>query len=171
MKWGFHPTPSLFRFFHPSSFIPQPFPPMPYDPSYPATGIKLKSAEMRAQFTGLKELIDAIPAGPPGPEGPSGPQGNTGETGPIGPQGPEGPQGPSGGPPGPEGPIGPQGPQGIQGPPGEVTMAQLNDAISAMTANSSANTNSVATLDTPMADPDSETLRLKMNEIILALRR
>ena len=75
------------------------------------------------------------------------------------------------GPPGPEGPSGSQGPQGIQGPSGEVTLSQLNDAISAMTANSSANTNSVATLDTPMVDPDSEILRQKMNEIILTLRR
>ena len=52
-----------------------------------------------------------------------------------------------------------------------MTLSQLNDAISAMTANSSANTNSVATLDTPMVDPDSEILRQKMNEIILTLRR
>ena len=81
------------------------------------------------------------------------------------------PAAPGGVRPGPEGPIGPQGPQGIQSPPGEVTLTQLNDAISALTANSSENTNSVATLDTPMVDPDSETLRQKMNEIILALRR
>ena len=33
------------------------------------------------------------------------------------------------------------------------------------------NTNAVATLDTPFTDPDSEALRLKMNEMILAQRR
>ena len=151
---------------------------MPYDPSYPATGIKLKSAEMRAQFNGLKELIDAIPAGPPGPPGP---QGQTGGTGPVGPQGPQGPEGPSGGPPGPQGPpgepgqTGQTGPQGPQGPPGDVSMGQLQAAIdasnSAMMENSSANSNGVTTLDTPMVDPDSEILRQKINELILALRR
>ncbi|MBL9131168.1 MAG: collagen-like protein [Verrucomicrobiaceae bacterium] len=31
-----------------------------YDPTYPAQGIKLKSAEMRDQFHGLKDLIDAL---------------------------------------------------------------------------------------------------------------
>ena len=45
---------------------------MAYDPSYPATGIKLKSAEMRAQLQGLKEIIDAVPVGPEGPGGPPG---------------------------------------------------------------------------------------------------
>ena len=52
---------------------------------------------------------------------------------------------------------------------------QLNDAIAtalaSATANSSANTNAVATLDTPFADPDSESLRPKMNEMILNGRR
>jgi len=31
--------------------------------------------------------------------------------------------------------------------------------------------NGVGTLDTPFVDPDLETLRLKMNELIAALRR
>ncbi|MFN0077922.1 MAG: hypothetical protein ACKVY0_15810 [Prosthecobacter sp.] len=44
---------------------------MPYDPTFPAQGIKLKSAEFRAQFNGLKDLIDAVPAGPPGNDGTS----------------------------------------------------------------------------------------------------
>ncbi|MEO6784953.1 MAG: hypothetical protein ABI318_02365, partial [Chthoniobacteraceae bacterium] len=69
----------------------------------------------------------------------------------------------------------PVGADGIQGPPGEVSAVQLNDAIATAlataTANSSANTNAVATLDTPFADPDSESLRLKMNEMILTQRR
>jgi hypothetical protein len=33
------------------------------------------------------------------------------------------------------------------------------------------NTNAVATLDTPFADPDMETMRQKMNEMLLAMRR
>lgn len=35
----------------------------------------------------------------------------------------------------------------------------------------SANTNAVATLDTPFADPDMEAMRQKLNEVLLALRR
>jgi hypothetical protein len=34
---------------------------MPYDSSLPADATKAKAAEMRAQFTGLKALIDAVP--------------------------------------------------------------------------------------------------------------
>ncbi len=145
--------------------------------NFPA-GVKLKSAEMRGQFNGLKATIDAVPAGPAGPPGPGGPQGNTGEMGPIGPQGPEGPQGPSGGPPGPEGQPGPQGTQGIpgeQGPPGEVSAGQLQseiaEALATAAGNSSANSNGVGTLDTSFSDPDMETLRQKINELITALRR
>jgi hypothetical protein len=33
---------------------------MPYDPAYPATNALIESAPMRAQFNGLKDLIDAI---------------------------------------------------------------------------------------------------------------
>jgi len=35
---------------------------MPFDPALPANGSPLVSAEMRAQLTGLKELIDAVPS-------------------------------------------------------------------------------------------------------------
>ena len=123
--------------------------------------------------------------GPPGPEGPQGVQGPEGPMGPEGPQGvqgPEGPQGPSGGPPGPEGPMGPQGPQGVpgsdgnqgpqgdpgpQGPPGEVTQNDLALAIQGTSSNS----NAVPTLDTPFVDPDAEALRVRLNELIGALRR
>jgi hypothetical protein len=48
-----------------------------------------------------------------------------------------------------------------------VTAAQLNSAISG----TSNNTNGVATLDTPFADPDLEALRQKLNEFLLAARR
>jgi len=161
---------------------------MPYDPSYPATGIKLKSAEMRGQFTGLKELIDAIPAGPPGPPGPEGPSG-----GPPGPPGPPFAQAVVDGvttlPPGADAAVEvnfdgtdvhfsfglPAGEPGAEGPPGEVTTEVLNAALAgvleAAASNSSANSNGVTTIDTPMVNPDSEILRQKINELILALRR
>ncbi len=89
---------------------------MPFDPDIPAPHSKLKSVEMRDQFNGLKELIDAVPAGPPGPQGPAGPQGSTGATGATGPQGPQGPQGPAGA----TGATGAQGPAGISVPIGGV---------------------------------------------------
>ena len=61
----------------------------------------------------------------------------------------------------------PRGNDGVQGPPGEVTNQQLNDAI----AGTSANTNTISTLDTTFADPDMEALRQKLNEMILNGRR
>jgi hypothetical protein len=44
---------------------------MPFDPTKPANNSPNSSAEMRAQLTGLKDLIDAVPAGPPGENGTS----------------------------------------------------------------------------------------------------
>ena len=38
-------------------------------------------------------------------------------------------------------------------------------------AGTSSNSNAVATLDTPFADPDAEAMRLRFNELVLALRR
>jgi hypothetical protein len=52
---------------------------------------------------------------------------------------------------------------GPQGPPGEVTQNDLTNAIKGTSNNS----NSVATLDTPFADPDSEALRVMFNELVL----
>src|ERR1043165_6764497 len=84
---------------------------MSFDPTKPANGSPLNSAEMRGQFNSLKALIEAVPAGPPGPQGPEGPQGPPGDPGgPPGPQGPEGPQGT-------QGAAGPHGDPGCQGPP------------------------------------------------------
>jgi len=34
---------------------------MPYDPALPVNGSKVKAAELRGQFAGLKELIDGVP--------------------------------------------------------------------------------------------------------------
>lgn len=107
---------------------------MPYDPNFPPHEAELLSADFRAQFNGLKALIDAIPAGPQGVKGDKGdPFANVIVDGVnLLPQGalptidmtvdgadvhllfgiPEGPTG-SGGP---EGPQGAQGPQGVPGP-------------------------------------------------------
>ena len=66
--------------------------------------------------------------------------------------------------PGNDGGTGATGPQGA---PGEVSLAQLDTAI----ANTSSNSNSVAALAGTFADPDAETLRQKLNELIVALRK
>ncbi len=72
------------------------------------------------------------------PRGHDGADGADGDTGPQGPQGPQGEKGDKGDPGDPGGPQGPKGDpgdpgqtgaQGDQGPPGEVSAAQLNDAI------------------------------------------
>jgi hypothetical protein len=67
----------------------------------------------------------------------------------------------------PRGNDGSNGSDGSQGPPGDISQAQLDNAISG----TSANTNSVSTLDNSFADPDMEALRLKLNEMILNGRR
>jgi len=56
----------------------------------------------------------------------------------------------------------------------EVQAAAAADASAkadAVLANSSNNTNAIATLDTPFADPDAETLRQRFNELVLEMRR
>lgn len=72
----------------------------------------------------------------------------------------------------PRGTNGNNGSDGAQGPPGEVTNVALAGAINGTSSNS----NAVTTLDTPfLNDPptlaDMEVVRVKMNELILALRR
>ena len=49
--------------------------------------------------------------------------------------------------------------------------AKAEAAQAASTAASSNNTNAVSTLDTPFADPDTEALRQKFNEVLLTMRR
>jgi hypothetical protein len=61
----------------------------------------------------------------------------------------------------------PRGQDGPAGAPGEVSLAELNNAISG----SSANTNGVGTLETSFADPEMEAMRQKINEVILNGRR
>jgi hypothetical protein len=63
------------------------------------------------------------------------------------------------------------GADGPQGPPGEVSSAQLNDAIQTTSANS----NSVAELAGAVSDPpqqmEMQAIADKLDELILALRR
>ena len=140
---------------------------MPFDPTRPVNGVIVDADFLRAQFNALNDRIDASPGITsvvldgvatldPG-------QPATVSAGVVGselhlafgiPRGGDG----SNGADGPPGPIGPD---------GEVTNAQLADAV----AGTSNNTNAVATLNTPFADPDTEALRQKFNELILAARR
>ena len=68
-------------------------------------------------------------------------------------------------------PQGNEGPTGATGQPGEVSMTDLNNGLQNNLSQCSNNSNNVGTLDTPMADPDVETLRQKVDELIQALRR
>jgi hypothetical protein len=71
----------------------------------------------------------------------------------------------------PQGFQGDPGQQGETGPQGEVTTAALNAGLAAVTAGSSANSDTVPTLNTPFADPDAEALRQAYNDLVAALRR
>src|SRR6185436_11383074 len=150
---------------------------MPYDASLPVNGSKVKAAELRGQFAGLKELIDAVPAGPPGqgfvfrgawdgtssymPYDVATHAGSVYVAVAVVSPTPTEPQdlpthwqlfaqrGTDGG-------QGGQGEQGIQGAPGEVTNAAMADAIATAIAGTSNNTNAIPTLDTPYADPGTE---------------
>ena len=68
-------------------------------------------------------------------------------------------------------PQGATGDTGATGVPGEVTNADLQNAVTTLTNDSSSNTNAVDTLDTPFGDSEAEALRVKLNEFILAARR
>ena len=122
----------------------------------------MQTSSLRAQFNGLKDLIDAtqtinaaqvdavntLPAGDPDSVNLSVSGGTLHFSFSI-PQGDTGPQGNDG-------------PSGPQGPPGEVTQWQLNTLNQ-----TSANTNNIITIDTNFADPDMEALRQKLNGLIL----
>jgi hypothetical protein len=165
---------------------------MPFDPTLPINNTVIDADELRAQFNGLKDLIDAVPAGPAGADGAPGASGNDGATGPQGPPFASAMvDGVTTLNPGesatvtssfdgatvhltfalPRGGNGSTGPEGPAGAPGEVTAAQLADAV----AGTAANTNAVATLDIAFSDPptlaDLEALRAKLNELIVAQRR
>jgi hypothetical protein len=68
-------------------------------------------------------------------------------------------------------PVGPPGPMDQQGPPGEVTAAQLNAAISGTSNNS----NGVSLLNLIISNPptqgEMQSITNKLVELIAALRR
>jgi hypothetical protein len=126
------------------------------------------------------------------------PQGNDGAQGATGNNGNDGPQGPQGPPfanaivdavntlnPGEPATVGvifdgtnvrltfgiPRGSDGAMGLPGEVSQVDLNNAQLNTLSQTSNNSNAVATLDMPFADPDAEALRQAYNALVAALRR
>jgi len=171
---------------------------MPFDPAWPQNGQNIDADRFRSQFAGIIDLINAVltvnaaqvdgvttldPGNPANatvsvvgntlhfsfsiPRGNDGAPGATGAEGPPGPTGPQGAEGVTG----PTGAEGAQGPAGPQGPPGEVTQTDLNNGLLNTLNQTSANTNNISTLDMPFTDPEVEALRLKLNELINALRR
>ncbi len=145
---------------------------MPFDPTLPLPNSEVESAELRSQFNGLKDLIDAVPAGPVGPPG------NDGAPGPQGAPGANGSDGAAGAA-GPQGPPGTDGAPGPQGPSGAVSQQQLNDAMTqailAAQAGCSAISNGVAALGLAVGNPptqaDVQAIASKLDELIGALRR
>ena len=156
---------------------------MSYDPSLPANGTPLVSAEMRAQLNGLKDLIDAIqtitaaqvdatntvPPGDPAAVTLNVAGGTLHFTFNI-PQGANGADGINGSS-GSDGSEGPPGPEGPQGPMGEVSNMDLQNAI----AGTSSNSNGVTTLGLVVSSPPTQnevqSLADKLDELITALRR
>ena len=133
------------------------------DPALPLDGSLIVAGELRDQFQGLAAMIAAVPAGPPGPRGPTGAEG---------PQGPMGIDGPAG-------PTGPEGRGGPQGSPGEVTLSDMNTAISGAIAQAlqetSANSNNISPLGIAISDPltqgEVQNILSTLNDLIYALRR
>ena len=105
-----------------------------------------------------------IASGPQGPKGDTGDPGAPGSNGSNGCDGAQGPQGNNGA-------DGSPGPQGPQGNPGEVSNADLSNAV----AGSSANSNGVEPLSLAIDDPPTQAqlsqILNKLNELIAALRR
>jgi hypothetical protein len=151
------------------------------NPGDPATvSVNFDGVDVRFQF--------GIPRGNDGSTGPSGSNGSDGGQGPQGAQGPpfanavvDGVTTLDPGQPATvqtsfDGsnvrfqfgiPRGNDGSNGSDGAPGEVSNADLTNAING----TSNNTNAVATLDSVFADPDMEALRQKVNEMVLNGRR
>ena len=142
---------------------------MPFDPTKPANNSPNSSAEMRAQLNGLKSLIDALvtvnaaqvdgvttlPAGDPATVSVSVTGSTLHFTFSI-----------------PQGYSGAEGPQGV---PGEVTLADLNNAVLNVLNQSSANINGVGTLAIGISNPPTQSevqqIANKLDELIQALRR
>ena len=157
---------------------------MAFDPALPAANSPNSSAEMRTQLTALKALIDAVPAGPPGPAGPAGPPipglnflgdwnggttyvpgdvifhdgqafvcitASTATT--------------------PEGDLLHWRTLTIAGPPGEVSNAQLANAIGGTARNPSGVSALGLAVSDPPAQAEVQALAAKVDELLAALRR
>jgi hypothetical protein len=136
---------------------------MPFDPNLPANNSSGSSAQMRAQLTSLKALIDAVPtitsaqvdavntlpAGDPAAADASVTSGVLHLSFGI--------------------------PEGQSGPPGEVTQEELDNAIIGALSQTSNNSNGVATLseaaDSSYNMNQMQTVMAKLDELINALRR
>ncbi len=98
------------------------------------------------------------------PQGYAGPEGAAGNTGSQGEQGIQGQQGN-------QGTDGNTGPQGVQGPPGEVTLGQLNEAISATARNPSAVQPLALVVSDPPTQAEVQQIANKLDELLTALKR
>jgi hypothetical protein len=142
---------------------------MPFDPTIPQENTPIDAAPMRNQFNSLKALLDAIvtvnaaqvdgvttlAAGDPATVSVSVTGSTLHFTFSI-----------------PQGYSGAEGPQGV---PGEVTLADLNNAVLNVLNQSSANSNGVGTLAIGISDPPTQSevqqIANKLDELINALRR
>ena len=140
---------------------------MPFDPTKPASGTRASSAEMRAQFTALKALIDAVPAGPAGPEGPVGPAFSSVQIGGVTTGTPGSPAGAQVNVFGNNVEVSFTIPAGETGAQGEVSNATLMGEISSTARNPA----SVAPLSIGTTDPTITAIVDKLNELISALAR
>ena len=144
---------------------------MPFDPTKPVEGSEIDANELRAQFNGLKDLIDAVPAGPPGPDGPVGPAFSNVQIGSV-------ITGMAGT--GAAVSVTVNGsivelsftiPAGEMGPMGEVSSAMLATEI----AGTARNPNTVSDLVLLPSDPPTQgdllAVIAKLNELLVALRR
>jgi hypothetical protein len=135
---------------------------MPYDPNIPQAGTEIDAVQMRGQLNGLKDLIDAVPtitsaqvdgvttlpAGDPATVSASVTGAVLHLTFGI-----------------------PQGQEGQAGPPGEVTTAALDAAISGTSNNSNGVAALAESADSSYNQPQIQNLLNKMDELINALRR
>ncbi len=127
------------------------------DPGNPAT--------VSASFDGSNvHFAFGIPRGADGGPGAPGTNGTDGATGPQGAQGPPGNDGATGA-------TGPAGADGIQGIPGEVSLSQLNTAISTTAASANAVTALGLTISDPPTQSEMQQVVAKIDELIAALHR
>ena len=157
---------------------------MPFDPAQPADNTPVSAPAMRAQLTALSDAIAAVPAGPPGPAGPAGPPipglnvlgdwngGTSYAPGDVifhdgqGFVAIGGSQGTT-----PEGDMARWRTLTIAGPPGEVTNAQLANAIAGTARNPAGVSAPGLAVSDPPTQAEVQALAGKVDELLAALRR